>query len=196
MMRMLPSRSIRNPRRIRFGSNSRLCLLALPFAFLLPFVLAAMIAGFEPARPVRLAVVSLCWILSLWLSWLVLRLWFRLYLRVDFPMLEIGQASGPVVFDLRDPEVGIEVAAGVLVVTHRSDGRRVRAWGADGQQQNMSWISSGHITRIGWEFDELLRNKNGASLRVVDSAPSVPWSERFEILSWKGYRNTPNQRER
>lgn len=163
--------------------------MALPFAFLLPLVVGSIVTGPESMRPVRLAIGSVSWVVSLWLSWLVVRLWFRLYLRVDFPTLEIGQSTGPVFFDLSDPEVGIEITAGVLVVTDASNGRRVRAWGVDGQQQKMRWVPSVYMARIGWEFHELLRNKNGASLSIVDRRPSS-W-EPIKIQSWKEYRNPP-----
>lgn len=194
---LIPSRSIANKRHIRFGQYSFMCFIVLPFAFVLPFLIGFVLSlPFLPGFVHRILVL-LSLLCSVVLSLFVIRLWFRLYLRVDYPVLEVGQPGGIATFDLRDPAVCIEIKAGILTAIDASDGRRVRAWGVDGQKTGKNGFCFIHMERLAREFCSLLVGANGAIVVFEkDRPPSIPLSERFEVLSWREYRNPPNQRER
>lgn len=113
------------------------------------------------------------------------RLWFRLCLRVDYPVLEVGQWRGVAKFDLRDPDVLIEIREGLLEVSQASDGRRVRCHGANAENRGFSVNSQ--MESLASELDELLRGQGGA--RLVYEPPLTPRERhRQHLEKWRDYR--------
>lgn len=147
---------------IRFGQYSftllAFAIVLTPLAVAGPF---SLFAG-EPEPTLRVFAVG-----SFLLVPYLYRLWYRLCLRIDWPYLDVGRSDGRVRFDLRDPDVCIEIKQGILVVSDGGGGRRVRAWGVDGAMTGKNGFSYRRTEHLAIRLQGLLGGKGGASLVYV-----------------------------